>query len=303
MSEFAIAGWGAVSPAGWGVDALRESDAAIVSEIERPGWGERLRVRRVPKEGMPRQLFRHARLRRTSAIGRYAMAAAQEAVEMAALPAGAGRRLGIVYCTTCGCVSYSRRFYAEVLDDPAVASPLIFPETVFNAPGSHLSAVWENPAVNYTLVGDSGVFLQGLAVAANWLEAGRVDDCLVVGAEELDWINANVLLHFDRRSYLGEGAGAMMLSRGRTGVGLGAISSVHDYALTGARRAAWDSMTAELGGNPGRQEFGCEAFSAGAAWSSVVAADRIARHGAESVTVGVPGVYQFAVGAVFQRDA
>lgn len=313
MSGFAITGWGAVSPAGWGVAALREvAEPVPAVGLERPGWDESLRVRRAPKDGMPRQLFRHARLRRTSTIGRFAMAAAHEAVEMADLPED--RRLGIVYTTTCGCVNYSRRFYAEVLDDPAVASPLIFPETVFNAPASHLSAVWENPAVNYTLVGDSGVFLQGLAVAANWLEAGRVDDCLVVAAEEADWITADVLRHFDRRMELAEGAGALLLSRGLPGVGLGGITSVHDYAVSGTRKAAWHSMVAELSGFDGTdsqagpaisiaapdERLG-EGFAAGAAWQSVMAIDQICTQDAEVLAVGVPGVYQFAVGALFKK--
>ena len=49
-------------------------------------------------------------------------------------------RLGIVACTMAGSVAYSRRFYEEVLREPATASPLVFPETVFNAPASHLAA-------------------------------------------------------------------------------------------------------------------------------------------------------------------
>ncbi|MGB0581473.1 MAG: hypothetical protein ACPGVU_17385 [Limisphaerales bacterium] len=296
----AIIGWGAVSPAGWGVDCLRDGNFGSSNEIERPG-SDALRVYQVPKEGMPRQLFRHARLRRTSTIGRFAMAAAHEAVTMAALPADERRRLGIVYCTTCGCVNYSRRFYAEVLENPAVASPLIFPETVFNAPGSHLSAVWENPVVNYTLVGDSGVYLQGLAVAANWLEAGKVDDCLVVAAEEADWITADVMRHFDSGTVLTEGAGAMLLTQGGAGACLQTVSSLHDYAVSGAREMAWNAMAAELGGEPDSPGLNGEALSAGAAWQSIMAVDRISRNEARSVAVGVPGVYQFAVGAVFEK--
>ncbi len=58
-------------------------------------------------------------------------------------------------------MAYSRRFYEEVLRDPATASPLIFPETVFNAPASHLAAFLGTTAINYTLVGDEGTFLAG----------------------------------------------------------------------------------------------------------------------------------------------
>ena len=71
-----------------------------------------------------------------------------------------------------GCVNYSRRFYDEVLQDPATASPLIFPETVFNAPASHLAGYFASTAMDYTLVGDPCSFLQGTALAADWLETG-----------------------------------------------------------------------------------------------------------------------------------
>ena len=87
-----------------------------------------------------------------------------------------------------GLVTYSRRFYEEVLRDPATASPLIFPETVFNAPASHLAAYLGSTAPNCTLVGDDGMFLQGLALAAQWLMEDEIDGCVVIGAEELDWL-------------------------------------------------------------------------------------------------------------------
>ncbi len=139
----------------------------------------------------------------------YAAAAAMEALQGAAQIPLAGRRLGIIFCVTAGCVQYSRRFYDETWKNPATASPVLFPETVFNAPASHLSALLESSCVNYTLVGDPGTFLQALALAAGWLSDGRVDSCLVVGAEELDWLTADAYRRFSR------GAHVRRRSRGR----------------------------------------------------------------------------------------
>src|SRR5207237_6501166 len=111
-------------------------------------------------------------------------AAALEALGEDASRVSEGRlRVGIVLCVMAGCVSYSRRFYKETLDDPATASPLVFPETVFNAPASHIAALLGTTAITYTLVGDPGTFLHGLALAADWLLSQRVDGCLVVGTE------------------------------------------------------------------------------------------------------------------------
>ncbi len=95
-------------------------------------------------------------------------------------------QLGIIVGVMAGNVTYSRRFYEEVLHNPATASPLIFPETVFNAPASHLAAFLGAKVIGYTLVGDDGTFLQGLALAAQWLADDKVDACVVIGAEETD---------------------------------------------------------------------------------------------------------------------
>jgi len=89
----------------------------------------------------------------------------------------------------------------------------VFPETVFNAPASHLAALIGTTAVDYTLVGDPGIFLHGLAIAGDWLLVGRVDGCLVVGAEEVDWLTSDAYGLFARKSILSEGAGAVYVRR------------------------------------------------------------------------------------------
>ena len=183
MSGVVVGGLGAVSPAGWGLKALREA----ISKAERcptqilPRTGgtsspRPLRARQVPTPAERPACFQHPRLRRSSAITRFAVSAGLEALGKDNVA-----RLGIITCVMSGCVNYSRRFYHEVLENPAEASPLLFPETVFNAPASHLGSVLGNISLNYTLVGDPGAFVQGLALGANWVVEGRVDGCLVVG--------------------------------------------------------------------------------------------------------------------------
>ena len=83
-----------------------------------------------------------------------------------------------------GSVTYSRRFYEEVLRDPATASPLIFPETVFNAPASHLAAYLNSPTINYTLVGDDGDLFTRAGTGGGLAADDQVDACLVVGARK-----------------------------------------------------------------------------------------------------------------------
>src|SRR6185436_6659465 len=220
MNRLFVHGSGAVSPAGWGVSALlrtlEETDPSTgsgrapipVQHLERPGRKQPLRVRRVPVPDPRPASFGHARLRRASPISQYAVAAAQEALGPdAAFAVQPERRLGVILCVMSVCVNYSRRFFDEALRDPATASTLVFHETVFNAPSSHLAAVLGTTAINYTLVGDPATYLDGLVLAAQWLSQGLVDGCVVVGAEELDWLTADAFRLFARRLVVSEGAG------------------------------------------------------------------------------------------------
>lgn len=212
-----ITGAGAVSPAGWGVAALlqvlRSGDRIIPSLLERPGAGSMTRtpVLRVPAAGATTPKF--ARLRRTSAISKFAAAAASEALgeERLARIAEENLRVGVIFTVTNGCVNYSGRFFGEVLADPATASPILFPETVFNAPSSHLSAMIRSTAPNDTLIGDSTGFFTGVDLAAEWITRGDVDGCLVVSAEEIDWLSAEGLRHYSRSYLPSEGAAAIYL--------------------------------------------------------------------------------------------
>ncbi len=213
----AITGTGAVSPAGWGVAAmmraLHSGEKPAPSVLERPAGETNLRtpVLRVPAEGATTPKF--ARLRRASPISKFAAAAAAEALgetRLAEIAAGS-LRVGVVFTLTNGCVNYTSRFFGEALADPALASPILFPETVFNAPSSHLSAMIGSSSPNDTLIADSTGFFSGIDLAVEWLERGEVDGCLIVSAEEIDWLSAEGLRYYSRDYLPSEGAAAIYL--------------------------------------------------------------------------------------------
>jgi 3-oxoacyl-(acyl-carrier-protein) synthase len=274
-------------------------------------------------------------LRRTSPISQFAVAAALEALGTDASKVTAGQhRLGIVLCVMSGCVNYSRRFYDEVLRDPATASPLVFPETVFNAPSSHLAALLGTTAINYTLVGDSGSFLLGVVVAADWLRQGLVDGCLVVAAEECDWLTADAFRLFTRQMTVSEGAGALYLRRREAAdtVNLAAISDAWLFTDQAARAAALREAAVEassfgvsgllcdglqgvswldaaeakawagwLGGRRSvRRSFG-EGLMASAAWQCVAAVDGVFAGLAPRATVSLAGINEHVMWGAFEK--
>jgi hypothetical protein len=333
-----VHGTGAVSPAGWGVEslrqALREKKPVATRPLTRPGWEEPLPIRQVPPPSSRPGFLSHARLRRTSPITQFGVAAGMEALgDDACLIASGKLRLGIVQCVMSGCIHYSRRFYDETLRDPATASPLIFPETVFNAPASHIAALLGTNAINYTIVGDPGTFLQGLALAANWLLNDQVDGCLVIGAEETDWLTTDAFRRFQRKMILSEGAGAIYLRTEPStpaAIQLSKITDAHLFLKNQSRHCAAQKMRAELDGNVARsllcdstqsmprldsaeldawQDWSADRISpktilgeglmAAAAWQCVSAVDAIRENHYNSANVSVVGCNQQAIGAQF----
>jgi len=239
-------------------------------------------------------------------------------------------RLGIITCVMSGCVQYSRRFYHEVLENPAAASPLLFPETVFNAPASHLGSVLGNVLINYTLVGDPGTFLQGLALGATWVADGRLDGCLVVGAEEVDWVTSESFRMFDKGFLLAEGAGAIYLRQRRqeSEVRLECITDSHLYSgrsraeavkamrsqlaaadlLVDARQGMerYDRAEVEAWNNWAGQRLSPKAMlgeglMAASPWQCIAAIDALQQGRCSSAVVSVAGCNQQAIGAQFVR--
>ena len=338
MSRVFIDGLGAVSPAGWGVAALRDSlenhVPLPVCPLARPGWEKPLFVRPVPPPPARPAFFAHPRLRRANAITQFTIAAALEALgEMVSRVQSGTARLGIIVCVMAGSVNYSRRFYEEVIKDPATASPLIFPETVFNASASHLAAFLGSNSMGYTLVGDDGTFLQGLALAAQWLADDTVDACLVIGAEETDWLVADAIRLFHPNVVHSAGAGAILLKKNSGAIAeLAAVTDSFPFTQFQTRAAAARRMRAQLPPDA-KSELLCastqqlprldaaesqawrdwsgvrvsprailgEAFQAATAWQCVAACDAIRQNKIAGANVSVVGANQQAIGARFLK--
>jgi hypothetical protein len=337
VSAIYVSALGAVSPAGWTLaatrDALAKGQLLPSRELPRPGLEKPLRILRVPAPEPRPAFFTHARLRRTSPITQFAVGAAVEA--LSARPPEKLREIGVIVCVLSGCVNYSRRFYGETLKDPSTASPLVFPETVFNAPASHIAAYMGSNSINYTLVGDAGTFLTALAIGASWLADKKVAECLVVGTEEIDWLSADAVRLFDRTKFLSEGAGAVLLTTesNRALARLDTITDEFLYNRSGGKSGALKKVREQLGSLCGT-ELLCDSTShrtgisqeetevwsdwigprlapkrvlgeglmAAAAWQVVAAVDALASKNANEALVSIAGFHQHALGCRLSRQ-
>src|SRR5216117_4198610 len=186
--SLAIAGMGWVTPLGNGVDAVweqllrgHEASPTTISEQFR---NLPYSVFRVPESALTG--LAHPRLRRASVISRFAAAAGLDALRAANVkldPQNAART-ALIFAISNGGVIYTKRFYRDVVDAGAQsASPLLFLETVFNAPASHLAAILGITGATYTLVGDGAVGLAALKLAEDLMANEALEHCLVVGTE------------------------------------------------------------------------------------------------------------------------
>src|SRR4051794_6030737 len=231
--SLAIAGMGWVTPLGTGIDSvwqrLLQGEEASATSISEQLVDRVYNVFRVPESGLKE--ISHPRLRRASAISRFAAVAGLHALESAGLKLESQNadRIALVFAISNGGVVYTKRFYHQIVGTGAhAASPLLFPETVFNAPASHLAAILGVTGASYTLVGDGAVGLLALKMAEDLLENPTLDQCLVVAAEEADWLLCDAYHRWHllrdrppaepfespaRGTVLSEGAGAVLVNR------------------------------------------------------------------------------------------
>ncbi|MEO5719054.1 MAG: beta-ketoacyl synthase N-terminal-like domain-containing protein, partial [Chthoniobacterales bacterium] len=206
---------------------------------------------------------RQPRLRRSSAISRFAVVAGLSALRDAglALDEASAARTALIFAISNGGVIYTKRFYHEIVQSGAsAASPLLFPETVFNAPASHLAAILGITGASSTLVGDAAVGILALQMAEDLMANEELDRCLVVGAEEADWLLCDAYRKWRllraappiepfaraaRGMILSEGAGAVLLGR----EGDLALEQVHpggNFAHQGELAGELDRIAREL---------------------------------------------------------
>lgn len=338
MIRIGLSGWGAVTPAGWGMAAVRQAldrnEPLPATALLRPDGISPLSARLVPPP-YPRPAFMaHPRLRRASDLTHYAAAAVLEAMGMEDPSRHPQRgQLGLIFCLLAGCTQYSARFFHEVISDPATASPVLFPETVYNAPASHIAVLLGDAPHATTLIGDSATFLQGVALGARWLLEGSVERCVVVGAEETNWLLADALWSLNRGDVLSGGAGAVVLRPSpddSTGLLLETITDAFTYSTNLSRAQAADNMRRALpDSSHSEQELLVEGtqdrhrqdaaetaawrnwqgirlrpktvlgegLMAASAWQFVLACDVLARGGCRAANISLVGGHQQAIGA------
>jgi hypothetical protein len=212
LEPVGIAGIGVVTPLGFDVDEV----ARRIARGERGNKVQNFDILDFTKSD---------RLRRSPPVSLFAVAAASRALDSAGLAPGSfdGARVGVIAAVAKGATLYSARFHAQFVQGGAKAVvPLLFPETVANAPASHVASVLGLQGPNATLLGDAAVAHNAIAMARDWLDWETADRVLVVAPHEHADILIKGYASFRRLFHIeswSEGAGALLLTRGEGPLG------------------------------------------------------------------------------------
>jgi 3-oxoacyl-(acyl-carrier-protein) synthase len=296
----AIRGMGWVTPMGANVEEgwarLMTGETAEARPLTNPETGRIHPHFPIPPK-MVDALGKNPRLRRSSPISYFAAAAGLAAVAEAGwtVEQARGEGLAVIFAVSTGSVLYTRRMYEQVVKQGAnAASPMLFPETVYNAPASHLSALLGIDEASYTLVGDNSVGLAALKMAEQLLAIGSARACLVVGTEEIDWVlcegyrdwrfttrdmEARVYGDPARGAILAEGAAAVLVTPGEGSVTVRAIHDGAPFAARAEAPAALGRVCAELAG---QGKIDCAIGSANGSFGDRIEAAALARHWPET---------------------
>ncbi|MDD2676849.1 MAG: beta-ketoacyl synthase N-terminal-like domain-containing protein [Methylacidiphilaceae bacterium] len=209
---------GAVSPAGLGAEQLApwhppaEKEMALSSSPSR-----RFPVFLVERSD-PRwnRWTAEPRLRRAGGLSQFLVEAIHQA--LVGVTEQARSRMGLVAVFNNGSIAHTARFFTGYRSQGRrFASPLLFPETVYNAATSHAAAVFGLGGPTCSLIGDEAAWVEGIRMARIWLQLGRASTALVAAAEELTPVTLDAFhsagwLRRARPFRPAEGAAALLLT-------------------------------------------------------------------------------------------
>lgn len=219
INDVVITGIGIISPAGSGREALLrayENDIPCLRKITGFTAHAGKSCAGEVSGFVPEEHIKDKRFRRIARVSQYAIASAALAINDAGLKPGIYQpeRTGLVMCVTHGAIDYSSRFHRELVNGgPQAASPLLFSDSVLNAPAGNLSNYLGIRGSVHTLIGSSAVAFDAIRLGRKLLLSGKADCCLVGAAEELNEISYHTYARFGFGFSPGEGAAMFLLER------------------------------------------------------------------------------------------
>lgn len=225
-SSVAVTGIGVIAPGATGVAELEEflrNGMTGVGPLDRFDTSQlNAKTAALVRDFKPKSFIPVLKMRRMNGLSRYAVAAAKLALSDAKFEDGVVERsrAGVALGSAFGPVQTSVEYIDEYMSKgAALAPPQLFPESVANAPGSHIAIEHHFEGFNLTFTQRESSALTAAMFAASKIAASEADAAVTGGVEELNDIIFGVL---DRLGALTtNGAGARPFDRARSGMVMG----------------------------------------------------------------------------------
>ena len=192
MVDVAITGMGVISSLGVGQEAFwancRDAKTGIKQITSFDTGSFRSNIGGWIEDFAPKKFMSPRIYRRMSRISRMAVAASLEALEDSGISLDNvdKERMAVIIGTSYGSSTHVEDFFLSLLKDgPRGAQPFLFPETVPNAPASHIAMFHGITGPNSTFCQNEISAENAILYARNLLSQDLVDIVLVGGADEL----------------------------------------------------------------------------------------------------------------------
>jgi 3-oxoacyl-[acyl-carrier-protein] synthase II len=192
MNEIVVTGIGVISPIGIGREAFRTNLANVKTGIKRITSFDTSSfhsdIGGCIEDFDPREFMSPGAYRRMGRVSRMAVAASIEALDDSGLVLDNmdRERVAVIVGTAYGSSSQVEDFYVSLLENgPRGAQPFFFPETVPNAPASHIGIFHKITGPNTTFCQNELSAEIAMCYARSILLLGLVDVALVGGVDEL----------------------------------------------------------------------------------------------------------------------
>ena len=165
------------------------------------------------------EYFPHGKFRRAAEISKYTIVAIKLAIDDANACTSDRKKTGIIVGLTHGALNYTQSYHKLLITEGvASASPILFSDSLLNAPAGNASISFGVNGPVHTLIGGKTTAAKSIILASQIIASGTIDKAIVVSADELNELLCLTYLRLGLDT-LSEGAGALVLEKENTMIG------------------------------------------------------------------------------------